>query len=160
MTPHECWNVCHWKTTGDQASEAQLSLPTYTHRKSEKHPSDCGHPAFEKWQGLLPTFQRKVARFAEEALRLALFDLVIYKKKTRMSTRGHITITNERKKDTSTNMPTENYQNYYGVKMYSLLSLIRAKITVFIQSGNYVGNITACHRPAPSISWEIGISAK
>ena len=58
MTPHQCWNVCDWKTTErDQPSEAQLSLPTCTHRKSEKHPSDCGHHASEKWRCLLPTFR-------------------------------------------------------------------------------------------------------
>ena len=28
MTPHQCWNVCDWKTTErDQPSETQLSLP-------------------------------------------------------------------------------------------------------------------------------------
>ena len=37
MTPHQYWNVCDWKTTEkDQPSEAQLSLPTCTHRKSAK----------------------------------------------------------------------------------------------------------------------------
>ena len=57
VTPHLYWNVYDWKTSErDQLSVAQLSLPTRTHRKSGKHPSDCGHHAFKKGQSLLPTF--------------------------------------------------------------------------------------------------------
>ena len=36
MTPHQCWNVCDWETTGkDQPSEAQLSLRN-AHSKIQK----------------------------------------------------------------------------------------------------------------------------
>ena len=52
MTHHQCQNVCDWKTTErDQPSEAQLSLPTCTHRTS-------GKPSFRLW----PSRFRKVAR--------------------------------------------------------------------------------------------------
>ena len=55
MTPHQCWNVCDWETTErDQPSEAQLSVPTCTQRKSRK-------PTFRLWpsrfrKGALPLF--------------------------------------------------------------------------------------------------------
>ena len=40
VTPHQCWNVCDWKTTErDQPSEARLSLPTCTQRKSGNLPT-------------------------------------------------------------------------------------------------------------------------
>ena len=49
MTPHQCWDVCDWKTTErDQPNEAQLSSRTCTHRESEKRPTDCGPHALEK----------------------------------------------------------------------------------------------------------------
>ena len=53
MTPHQCWKVCDWKTSErDQPCEAQLSLPTCTHREVRKKLS------FRLW----PSRFRKVAR--------------------------------------------------------------------------------------------------
>ena len=53
MTPHQCWNVCGWKTTEkDQPNEAQLSLFPRAHIESEEKPS------FRLW----PSRFRKVAR--------------------------------------------------------------------------------------------------
>ena len=40
----------------DELSQAQLSLPTCTHRRPRIQPSDCYHLAFERWRCFLPTF--------------------------------------------------------------------------------------------------------
>ena len=55
MAPYRQWHITSARTsvTGklqkrNQPSEAHLSLPTGTHRKSEKHPSDRGRHRFRK----------------------------------------------------------------------------------------------------------------
>ena len=58
MTPHQCWNVCDEDHRKKSPSEARLSLPTCTQRKS-------GKPSFRLW----PSHLRKEVHFLSSTFR-------------------------------------------------------------------------------------------